>query len=268
MLLVTALNIFGVVSLRMVQTSSMQGTIDQGSLIVSANWLKPQLGDIAVYHQKNFDGQYVDFVVHRVIAGSAEGGYVFQGDNNISADPLRVASSDVVGVVQFWIPSVSALANPLIDLVLVSLIAFSYFAVKQLRTRPKSFSAWVHGLKPAPRRLVLSALALLSFALILTGLSLTGAARFERPQLGPQLQIGQATDSLVLVLPHSATHAGSLALAQVMQHRSFVRVLSVKGHTVTVDSTSGRLVLPSTDIEGPIVFVLPYLGTVFNPFNL
>ena len=117
-LAIVAANLFGLISLRVVQTTSMQGTIEVGDLVVSQNWLKPQVGDIAVYRATDFFGEAQAMVVHRVIAGDQTDGYTFQGDNNQSADAQVVPADDVVGVVSFWIPGVGGIANPLVLAVL------------------------------------------------------------------------------------------------------------------------------------------------------
>ena len=73
-LAIVAANLFGLISLRIVQTTSMQGTIEVGDLVVSQNWLKPAVGDIAVYKATDFQGVAQAMVVHRVIAGDEAGG--------------------------------------------------------------------------------------------------------------------------------------------------------------------------------------------------
>ena len=268
-LLATALlNILGVISLRVVATTSMQGTINQGSLVVSQNWRKPTLGEIAIYHEKDLSGQYAEYVVHRVVAGSAKDGYVFQGDNNESADPQRVPASDVVGVVDFWIPGVSVLANPLVLLAIASIIGLSIFGARELRSRGFNASAWMNNLPKGTRRSVRVVSGVLAFALVIGGLSLAGIAKIERPKAGPKLSIGQATDSLVFVAPHVTVKHGSLAIVTIDGKKEFVRIDSVNGSILMVDTIEGKKLITNTQVEGAIVFVLPFGGVVFNPFNL
>jgi signal peptidase I len=267
-LLATALaNILGLISLRIVQTDSMQGTINPGDLVVSQNWLKPSVGDIAIYHEHALTGGSTQDVVHRVIAGDAENGYTFQGDNNLSADPLSVNKSDVVGVVNFWVPGPGKLASPLILLLFVALIAFVYFAREYIKSGSRKATQWVASRGRVLRALVRTALTLISIWLILTGLALAGFAKFEHPQVGPQLAIGSSNQSVVLVAPHTAAKVGDLALAQIAGRRNLVRIEAVKGHVYTVSSNMGKILIPSADLEGPIRLVLPFIGVLWLPFD-
>ena len=266
-LAIVAANLFGLISLRVVQTTSMQGTIEVGDLVVSQNWLKPEVGDIAVYKATDFQGVAQAMVVHRVIAGDEAGGYTFQGDNNQSADPQVVPASDVVGVVSFWIPGVGQIANPFFLAVLVSLGAVIYFARENIASAGKKFGAWIAAQQKRPRRLYLTALSVLAAWLVIAGMGIAGFARFEHPQAGPELPIGSSTQSIVLVLPNANASVGSLAIADISGKRSLVRIEAVQGHTYTVSSTVGKLLVASQDIEGPITFVIPFLGALWLPFD-
>ena len=266
-LAIVAANLFGLISLRIVQTTSMQGTIEVGDLVVSQNWLKPAVGDIAVYKATDFQGVAQAMVVHRVIAGDEAGGYTFQGDNNQSADPQVVAASDVVGVVSFWIPGVGNLANPFVLAVLVSLGAFIYFARENIASAAKKFATWIAGQQKRPRRLYLAALTVIAAWLVIAGLGIAGFARFVHPQAGPQLAVGSSTQSIVMVLPNANASVGDLAIANIAGKRSLTRVEAVNGHTYTVSSTVGKLLIASQDIEGPITFVIPFLGALWLPFD-
>lgn len=266
-LAIVAANLFGLISLRVVQTTSMQGTIEVGDLVVSQNWLKPQVGDIAVYRATDFEGQAQEMVVHRVIAGDVATGFTFQGDNNQSADPQVVSSENVVGVVNFWIPGVGQLTNPFVFAVLVSLLAVIYFAREYIVGAGKKFASWIANQQRRPRRLYVAAVSIFAAWLIIAGLGIAGFARVEHPQAGPQLAIGSATDSIVAVLPNANAKVGSLAIANIAGKRNLVRIEAVQGHTYTVSSTLGKLLVPSIDVEGPISFVVPFLGALWLPFD-
>ena len=266
-LAIVAANLFGLISLRVVQTTSMQGAIEVGDLVVSQNWLKPNVGDIAVYKATDFQGAAQAMVVHRVIAGDQAGGYTFQGDNNQSADPQVVPASNVVGVVSFWIPGVGQIANPFVLAVLISLGAFIYFARANIASAGKKFAEWIAGQQSRPRRLYLAALSVIAAWLVIAGAGIAGFARFEHPQAGPQLAIGSSTQSIVLVLPNANASVGGLAIANIAGKRSLVRIEAIQGHTYTVSSTVGKLLIASQDIEGPITFVIPFLGALWLPFD-
>ena len=266
-LVVVVANLFGLISLRLVQTNSMQGTIDVGDLVVSQNWLKPQVGDIAIYHGHNFQGMPTADVVHRVIAGNQTAGYTFQGDNNQSADSETVLSKDVVGVVSFWIPGVGALANPFVLAVLVSAICVIAFSRSFIKDAFGKSSAWLAARGSRARKLWIAALAVISLWLVVAGLGIAGFMRVEHPQAGPNLTLGSATTSLVVVFPNSNAGVGDIAVASIAGKRAFVRVEAVNGSTYTISSTFGKLLVSRKDIEGPIRFVLPFIGALWLPFD-
>ena len=105
------LSLFGVISIRFDQGPAAQAGVQPGDVVVSANWIKPTLNDVAIYHQKSIDGTMAQDVVHRVITRTAEGVYQFKGDHNATIDALSVPSSDVVGTVFLKIPGLGNLFN-------------------------------------------------------------------------------------------------------------------------------------------------------------
>jgi signal peptidase I len=267
LLLVVIASLFGLISLRLVQTNSMQGTINIGDLVVSQNWLKPAVGDIAIYHGHDLQGMKTADVVHRVIAGDAKSGYTFQGDNNQSADPELVSADDVVGVVSIWVPGVGASANPLVLAVFISTIAFVALSRDFIKDAVGKLTSWLSTRTSRMRKLWIALLALVSIWLVIAGLGIAGFAKFEHPQVGPNLALGSATDSLVIVIPHSNAAVGDLAIANITGKRNFVRVDAVQGNTLTVSSNMGKLLISRKDIDGPIRLVLPFIGALWLPFD-
>jgi signal peptidase len=128
----------GTISARVVLTSSMQGTINPGDVVVAENWLKPKVGQIAIYQAKDFHGSVRAEYVHRVIAGSAETEYTFKGDNNPAPDVLPVKVKDVVGVVIFWIPKLGSYLQPAIAIPLFLLLVGLYFLIAAIGRRGRS----------------------------------------------------------------------------------------------------------------------------------
>jgi hypothetical protein len=98
----------------------MSPKIQPGDLVVSANWVKPTVGDTAIYLQKSIDGPMTQEVVHRVITLNANNEYQFKGDNNAAMDALPVPRSDVIGTVFLKVPGIGRLLN-LAGLFLVTL---------------------------------------------------------------------------------------------------------------------------------------------------
>lgn len=130
------LSLFGVISIRNVLTDSMSPNIQPGDIVVSANWIKPTLNDVAIYHQKSIDGTMSQDVVHRVITKTAAGVYQFKGDHNATMDALSVPSSDVVGTVFLKIPGLGNLFN-ILGLIYTALVVGGIwlitYSVKKLR---------------------------------------------------------------------------------------------------------------------------------------
>ncbi len=116
------LSLVGVISIRNVLTDSMSPRIQPGDIVVSANWIKPTLNDVAIYHQRSIDGTLTQDVVHRVITLTADGQYQFKGDHNKTMDALSVPSSDVVGTVFLKIPGLGNLFN-ILGLLYITLVA-------------------------------------------------------------------------------------------------------------------------------------------------
>lgn len=93
------LSVFGVISIKVVLSDSMAPNINVNDIVVSANWIKPMPGEVAIYHQRDITGLVRQDVVHRVITRNAENEYQFKGDNNQSMDALLVPKTDVIGTV-------------------------------------------------------------------------------------------------------------------------------------------------------------------------
>jgi len=122
------LSLAGVITFRVVLTNSMTPSIYPGDLVASANWIKPGLGETAIYHEKDVLGIYKQDVVHRVITINADGAYQFKGDSNESMDALTVAKSDIVGTIFLKVPGVGRLLTST-GLLLVLLIVGGCFAI-------------------------------------------------------------------------------------------------------------------------------------------
>jgi len=136
LLVPAVLSLAGVITMRVVLTDSMEPKIYPGDLVVSANWVKPGLGETAIYHQKDITGTFRQDVVHRVITINANKEYQFKGDNNKSMDALSVPQSDIVGTVFMKLPGVGKLftATGLLFLLLIigGIVAMGY-GIRALR---------------------------------------------------------------------------------------------------------------------------------------
>ncbi len=132
------LSLFGVISIRSVLTDSMSPKIQPGDVVVTANWIKPGLNDVAIYHQRDIQGVIRQDVVHRVITKTAEKIYQFKGDNNKSMDALSVPESDVVGTVVLKIPVVGQFLNFTGLVILVLIIGGIYLIIYGVRALRKN----------------------------------------------------------------------------------------------------------------------------------
>lgn len=96
----------GHTSLTIVSGHSMDGTYATGDLVVGRTGAA-EVGDVIVYRPPGLDG----YVVHRIVGGDAEAGWITRGDNNGWDDPWRPTSDDVVGVVHWRVPHAWAVVH-------------------------------------------------------------------------------------------------------------------------------------------------------------
>jgi hypothetical protein len=151
--------------------------------------------------------------------------------------------------------------------VLISAIAFVAFGREYIKDAFGKLTAWLSTRTSRIRKLWIALLALVSIWLVIAGLGIAGFAKFEHPQVGPNLALGSATNSIVLVIPHSNAAVGDLAIANITGKRNLVRVDAVQGNTLTVSSNMGKLLISRKDIDGPIRLVLPFIGALWLPFD-
>lgn len=85
----------GATSMVIVSGVSMEPTYYGGDLVI-ARRMEPTIGDVIVYAPESLGGSQV---VHRIIGGDAESGWILQGDNNSYEDPFRPKGDEVRGVV-------------------------------------------------------------------------------------------------------------------------------------------------------------------------
>jgi len=136
LLVPAVLSLAGVITMRIVLTESMTPNIKPGDLVVTANWIKPSVGEAAIYHQSDLSGSLHQDVVHRVINIDANKQYQFKGDNNESADALSVSQEAVVGTVFLKVPGVGNLLTPaglLIVLLIFGGLVSVGFGIRALR---------------------------------------------------------------------------------------------------------------------------------------
>ena len=101
----------GNTSLIIVSGDSMEPTFSSGDLVIARKG-EPDIGDVIVYEPPEAQGARV---VHRIIAGDAENGWVLQGDNNDWRDPWFPTDDQVVGIVRLHFPRVGLMGTVLLN---------------------------------------------------------------------------------------------------------------------------------------------------------
>ena len=102
----------GPASYVMVSGVSMEPTLHSGDLVATRKHQSYQKGDIVAFRVEG------GIVIHRIVGGSAEEGFVMQGDNKNAPDVWRPTADDVVGGLWFRVPGggqfLALLRQPLI----------------------------------------------------------------------------------------------------------------------------------------------------------
>ena len=123
--------------------------------------------------------------------------------------------------------------------------------VTKMKKSPKS--AWL---------VVLGVIA--SLSLIVGGLNVSGVLAFDHPQVGPELPFGNATSSLVAIVPGSEPAAGDLAMATIEGQRNLVRVDAVNNGSFTLATMAGSMDVTMDAIDGKVSFVVPFIGVLWT----
>jgi hypothetical protein len=103
-----------------------------------------------------------------------------------------------------------------------------------------------------------------SLSLIVGGLNVSGVLAFDHPQVGPELPFGNATSSLVAIVPGSEPAAGDLAMATIEGQRNLVRVDAVNNGSFTLATMAGSMDVTMDSIDGKVSFVVPFIGVLWT----
>jgi len=96
----------GCTTLTIVSGHSMDGTYRTGDLVVSRCG-PAEVGDVIVYQPQDMGGVRI---IHRIVGGTADDGWVMQGDNNDFTDPWTPRGDEVVGVARVHVGGAGALS--------------------------------------------------------------------------------------------------------------------------------------------------------------
>jgi len=88
----------------LVSGGSMEPTVHEGSLAVTLRQSEYRVGDIVAYRIPAGEPAAGLFVIHRIVAGTAETGFVMRGDNASGSDVWRPRPDDILGKAQVVVP--------------------------------------------------------------------------------------------------------------------------------------------------------------------
>lgn len=132
----------GTTSYVIVSGTSMEPGVHAGDLVVVHRQGRYRVGDVVAYRvplEGPFRGAKI---LHRVVGGSPEAGFVVRGDNRSSADLWRPRPGDIVGQAWLRLPGVGGLLlrlrSPLVLALLAGSLVFLVTLTRSPRQRPKS----------------------------------------------------------------------------------------------------------------------------------
>ncbi|MGH2462974.1 MAG: signal peptidase I [Candidatus Limnocylindria bacterium] len=88
----------------LVSGESMEPTLEPGALVIAMRQDEYQVGDVVAYRIPAGDPATGLLVIHRIVGGSAESGFVMRGDNAAGSDVWRPMPADILGRSQAVIP--------------------------------------------------------------------------------------------------------------------------------------------------------------------
>jgi signal peptidase len=99
----------GPASYLIVSGHSMDPTLHTGDLVIALKQSVYRRGDVIAYHIPNNQAGAGAVVIHRIVGGSAQDGYVTRGDNRTYRDPWRPKQDDVAGRMRLHVPRLGLL---------------------------------------------------------------------------------------------------------------------------------------------------------------
>jgi len=118
----------GPVPYAMVRGVSMEPTLHEGDLALVRARDRYAAGDIAAFLVPRGEPGAGAIVIHRIVGGSADEGFITQGDNKNAPDPWRPTDRDILGEMWLRIPGagrmLASLRGPMPLATLAAVLAF------------------------------------------------------------------------------------------------------------------------------------------------
>lgn len=134
----------GATSYTVVSGDSMDPTLQQNDFIVMRAQDEYRIGDVVTYRIPDGDPGAGHAIVHRLIGGDAETGFVTQGDNNPEPDPWKPKPADIMGKLELQVGGAGAWLMYLRSPLAVGMLAAglsAYFVLGGQTRRPATVPA-------------------------------------------------------------------------------------------------------------------------------
>jgi len=122
----------------LVSGHSMLPRYKTGDLVLVEHKASYHVGEVIAYHVPKGDPMAGAQVIHRIIGGDAERGFLVQGDNRTAPDVWRPKPADIVGAKALRIPQAVLVLQFLRSPVLLALLAACFVFVRVLGHVPDS----------------------------------------------------------------------------------------------------------------------------------
>lgn len=121
-----------------VSGTSMEPTLHTGDLVVLRAHDSYGVGDLVTYPVPEGAPGAGDLVIHRIVGGSAEGGFTTQGDNRRQADDWHPTAEQVRGREWFTVPGAGTVLTRFTDPPLLAALAGGVAVVVVLLRSPSA----------------------------------------------------------------------------------------------------------------------------------
>jgi signal peptidase I len=102
---------------------SMEPRLHSGDLVIALREPTYHRGDVIAYHIPKNQAGAGALIIHRIVGGSAQDGYITRGDNRDYRDPWRPKRSDIAGEMKLRAPHLGMLpiyAHTLVGMALIA----------------------------------------------------------------------------------------------------------------------------------------------------